>query len=772
VASAGGIRAGRAYVELTADDSKLAAGLRSAQRKLQAFGASVRSIGTQVAAAGAAILVPLALMTKRFAETGDALTEMAQRTGVPVQTLSELGYAAGLSGASLEEVEASVRILQKRLGDLGGDAPAAIEALAALGLKADDLAAAGPAGAVQAVAAALAAISDPGKRAALAVSVLGEAGARLAPIAGDAKRLGAALVAVGAPTLGRAAPGVAAGPPQTTAGAAPDASALTTAQGALAGLTRTLSSVLGASDQTRAAFDGLGLSADRLKALTPEQQFLAVATALRRIPDPTARAAAAMAVLGKSGTKLLPVIEDIDALRSEARQLGASMTAGQAAAAGALADAWDRVTATVGGLTTAIGSALAPLLLNVAQVVTTFLVGLREWIDRNQGLVVGLLGLGTVLGGVGLGLVALGVTASAVGTGLGVLASIASGTSAVFVFLGGVLGSLLTPMAAVIAGVVALGAVIVTQTQTGQQALGMLGAGFQTLQDDAVAAWGGIADALAAGDIGLAAKVAWATLKLEWERGTSFLLNFWDAAIAGFAKIFATTWFGIQEVFWTVVNSIADAWDSVISGITKLWNNAVGSIASKLASLLELLGIADQGLTLTVEQQTNSDNQAVDNRRAQRSQTRDQGVAALEADRQSVLQGISQDLTDKLTQRDGGVDKARAELDSALAEARQQRTKVSERVSGKGGVNPPTPDPTAGDLPDLSALTDQLARMPETLDVAAQKLDVTGSFNSAAIGQLGVGDSTSERTAKASEETAKNTQKLLRAADDGQLVFG
>ncbi len=771
MASAGGIRAGRAYVELTADDSKLAAGLRSAQRKLQAFGASVRNLGTQVAAAGAAILVPLALMTKRFAETGDALTEMAQRTGVPVQTLSELGYAAGLSGASLDDVEASVRILQKRLGDLGADAPAAIEALAALGLKAEDLAAAGPAGAVQAVAAALAGIADPGKRAALAVSVLGEAGARLAVIAGDTKRLGAALAAVGAPTVGRAAP-AAAGSPPPAAVPAPDASALTTAQGALSGLTKTLSSVLGASDQTRAAFDGLGLSADRLKALTPEQQFLAVAAALRRIPDPTARAAAAMAVLGKSGTKLLPVIQDLDALRSEARQLGASMTAGQAAAAGALADAWDRVTATVGGLATAIGSALAPLLLNVAQVVTTFLVGLREWIDRNQGLVVGLLGLGTVLGGVGLGLVALGVTASAVGTGLGVLASIASGTSAVFVFLGGVLGSLLTPMAAVIAGVVALGAVIVTQTQTGQQALGMLGAGFQTLQDDAVAAWGGIADALAAGDIGLAAKVAWVTLKLEWERGTSFLLNFWDAAIAGFAKIFATTWFGIQEVFWTVVNSIADAWDSVISGITKLWNNAVGSIASKLASLLELLGIADQGLTLTVEQQTNSDNQAVDNRRAQRSQTRDQNVAALEADRQSVLQGISQDLTDKLTQRDGGVDKARAELDSALAEARQQRTKVSERVSGKGGVNPPTPDPTAGDLPDLSALTDQLARMPETLDVAAQKLDVTGSFNSAAIGQLGVGDSTGERTAKASEETAKNTQKLLRAADDGQLVFG
>ncbi len=87
--SAGGIRAGRAYVELTADDSKLAAGLRSAQRKLQAFGASVRSIGTQVAAAGAAILVPLALMTKRFAATG-ADASGAGHYGCPLAAASRL----------------------------------------------------------------------------------------------------------------------------------------------------------------------------------------------------------------------------------------------------------------------------------------------------------------------------------------------------------------------------------------------------------------------------------------------------------------------------------------------------------------------------------------------------------------------------------------------------------------------------------------------------------------------------------------------------------
>lgn len=58
--AAQGIRAGRAFVELFADDKRLVRGLRRAQAKLQAFGAAVRGMGLRVAAAGAAMLAPLA----------------------------------------------------------------------------------------------------------------------------------------------------------------------------------------------------------------------------------------------------------------------------------------------------------------------------------------------------------------------------------------------------------------------------------------------------------------------------------------------------------------------------------------------------------------------------------------------------------------------------------------------------------------------------------------------------------------------------------------
>lgn len=54
--SSGAIRAGRAFVELFADDSKLVRGLKSAQKKLEGYGKGVRSSGLKMMALGGAIV--------------------------------------------------------------------------------------------------------------------------------------------------------------------------------------------------------------------------------------------------------------------------------------------------------------------------------------------------------------------------------------------------------------------------------------------------------------------------------------------------------------------------------------------------------------------------------------------------------------------------------------------------------------------------------------------------------------------------------------------
>jgi hypothetical protein len=49
----------------------------------------------------------------------------------------------------------------------------------------------------------------------------------------------------------------------------------------------------------------------------------------------------------------------------------------------------------------------------------------------------------------------------------------------------------------------------------------------QKNKSDALQAFEGISEALIAGDIGLAAKILWLTLKMEWLKGKLALLKKW-----------------------------------------------------------------------------------------------------------------------------------------------------------------------------------------------------------------------------------------------------
>jgi len=64
MSSAAAIRAGRAFVELFADDKKLVQGLRRAEQKIRAFGAKLQGVGREMLALGAAVAAPLALATR------------------------------------------------------------------------------------------------------------------------------------------------------------------------------------------------------------------------------------------------------------------------------------------------------------------------------------------------------------------------------------------------------------------------------------------------------------------------------------------------------------------------------------------------------------------------------------------------------------------------------------------------------------------------------------------------------------------------------------
>ena len=115
MAGPGGIRAGAAFVEAYLDDSKLRRGLKGVRAQLAAFGAGVNALGTKFAGLGAGVITPLLAATHHFMSAGSALNDMSARTGVGTNALSELGFAAEQTGASLEDVETGVKRMQKAI---------------------------------------------------------------------------------------------------------------------------------------------------------------------------------------------------------------------------------------------------------------------------------------------------------------------------------------------------------------------------------------------------------------------------------------------------------------------------------------------------------------------------------------------------------------------------------------------------------------------------------------------------------------------------------
>ena len=76
--------------------------------------------------AGAAVVAGLSSITKQVIDTGDALSKMSVKTGVAVEDLSKLEYAANLSGVSFEQLEKGLVTLGQQIGSAGaGNAEAA-----------------------------------------------------------------------------------------------------------------------------------------------------------------------------------------------------------------------------------------------------------------------------------------------------------------------------------------------------------------------------------------------------------------------------------------------------------------------------------------------------------------------------------------------------------------------------------------------------------------------------------------------------------------------
>jgi hypothetical protein len=115
------------------------------------------------------------------------------------------------------------------------------------------------------------------------------------------------------------------------------------------------------------AFDRLGLNFEQLRSMSPEEQFRAIAAAISALPGEAERAAAAVAIFGKSGAQLVPFLSNLGAIEERARNLGIVLSEQQVGNIAGMNDALDLVSKTFDGIIGQVVGNLSPAITAISE---------------------------------------------------------------------------------------------------------------------------------------------------------------------------------------------------------------------------------------------------------------------------------------------------------------------------------------------------------------------------------------------------------------------
>lgn len=140
--------------------------------------------GAVGALAGAAVVAGVTSMIKSVIEAGDKLNDLRQKTGITVEDLDALGYAAELNGSSLDQVSGALGKLSKNMAEAAGGSKEATAVFRQFGISQQDLksGAVTTTEAMARIADKLAAMPDGWQKTAAAQQVFGKSAADLIPL--------------------------------------------------------------------------------------------------------------------------------------------------------------------------------------------------------------------------------------------------------------------------------------------------------------------------------------------------------------------------------------------------------------------------------------------------------------------------------------------------------------------------------------------------------------------------------------------------------------
>jgi hypothetical protein len=331
-----------------------------------------------------------------------------------------------------------------------------------------------------------------------------------------------------------------------------------------------------------------------------------------------------------------------------------------------------------------------------------------------------------------------------------------------------VFAGMIGPVTLVTAAIAGLAAYFLYTTEVGRAVVGALGGYFDELKDTATTAIGGVTDALEAGDWKLAAEVAWAGLKVAWDKGIAPLKTAWNDLTWGLKSAFVIAVFAIEDVWEEVRHGLETGWSETVAFVGDLWDGFTDTMLSAWEAVRDTLkkGWNDIKSTFSSDFDSKTANAAIDDATDKARTDRDKQITDAARDREQKRLKEQQDeqarhnkkitdlekgkatalgaINDEANKKDKDNASALANAEAALAAKRNQAAKERHEHETK---LPPLPDLKRPGLDD------------DGLNDITQRIKAVGTFSARGAGGLGQ-SGFAQRQTKAAEQAVKLLESI------------
>lgn len=298
----------------------------------------------------------------------------------------------------------------------------------------------------------------------------------------------------------------------------------------------------GKGEEAADLFTKLGVGAKEFAGLAPDQQFYKLLDALRAVQDPALRVQLLLKSVGEdTGKNLIPLLgqsaEEVRALGERFEVSAADMRKAKEATA-----AYAKSTALIQQAWLQVSVALAPTLTQMAGWFTSVITPVTEFIKQNRVLITTAVLVTAGVAAAGAAFVAIGAAAAGAGAVIGAIGAAAS--------------MILSPLGLATAAVAALGLTVFTQTSVFD---GFLGGFLRAFQ--------GVRDALTAGDLALAGRVAMTGLNLAWQEGLDVMSRAWRSFARSLTDVMTTASFQVKNTYRDLTTGVAAVLIDVLNSV-------------------------------------------------------------------------------------------------------------------------------------------------------------------------------------------------------------